>query len=181
MEFELSRPVVIDELPNSGRVIDIRATEDELAAISDRLGIMAIDALNARIAIRPEIGREISAEGEITASFTQSCVITSEPVHQTLTFPLSRRYSEDATGFDDLDDDDDHISDPMEEGPDPIVDGVVDVGEATVEELALQIPPYPRSPGAEFNDIIDDTDGADDDANPFSKLASLKNDLKTNS
>lgn len=180
MEFELSRPVVVDELPNGGRRIVVEADEGERTAVAERLNVVSIEALNGSVTIRPEIGREVTAEGEITVSFTQSCVITSEPVSQTLTFPLRRRYSEEASEFEDLEDDDDWVTDPMDDGPDPILDGKIDIGEATVEELALQIPPYPRAPGAEFNDIIDNTDTADSDTNPFSKLAELKNHLKSN-
>jgi len=69
----------------------------------------------------------------------------------------------------------------MDDGPDPIEDGIIDVGEAVVEELALLIPPYPRVPGAEFNDIIEDADGGDDKPNPFAKLAALKKDLESKS
>ena len=180
MEYELSRPVIVDELPSRGRKIDLRPTSEELSAIATRLGLVSISQCEGTVSIRPEMGREIVADGEITASFVQTCVITGEPVAQSMTFPLSRRYSEDTSAFDDHDDDD-IITDPMDDGPDPIENGIIDVGEAVVEELTLQIPAYPRAPGAEFSDIVDDTDGDNDKPNPFAKLAALKNNLKTKS
>ncbi len=174
MEYELSRPITVDELPNHGKKIDLSPTADELAEIAKRLDLVSVDVFTGSISIRPNMGREISVEGKITANFVQNCVISGEPVAQTMTFDLIRRFGEDASEFDDLDDDDDIIGDPMDEGPDPIKDGVLDVGEAAVEELALQIPAYPRAPGAEFNDIVDDIKDDELKPNPFAKLAALK-------
>lgn len=179
MEYELSRPIIVDELPSHGKKIDLTPTSDELAAIAKRLGLVTLDSLSGNISIRPEMGREISAEGKITAELVQNCVVSGDPVPQTITFDLVRRYSEDASEFDDLGDDDDVIGDQMDEGPDPIEDGVLDVGEAAVEELALQIPAYPRAPGAEFNDIVDDIKDDELKPNPFAKLAALKKDLES--
>jgi hypothetical protein len=34
--------------------------------------------------------------------------------------------------------------------PDPIVDGVIDLGQAVYEEFAVALDPYPRKPGAVF-------------------------------
>lgn len=181
MGYELSRPVVVEELPNHGRKIDLLPTAEEMAAIATRLDLVTLDKLESIIRIRPEIGREIVAEGEITASFVQTCVVTGEPITQTMTFDLERRYSEDASEFDSKDEDDDIIALPLDDGPDPIEDGIIDVGEAVVEELALQIPPYPRVPGAEFNDIVEDIDEGDDKPNPFAKLVALKKDLESKS
>ena len=179
MEHELSRPIIVDELPSHGKKIDLSPTPDELVAIATRLDLVSLDALSGNISIRPEMGREVSATGKITAAFVQNCVVTGDPVPQTIDFDLIRRYSEDASEFDDLDDDDDIIRDPMDEGPDPIEGGVLDVGEAAVEELALQIPAYPRAPGAEFNDIVDGIKDEELKPNPFAKLAALKKDLES--
>lgn len=179
MEYELSRPITVDELPSHGKKIDLSPTADELGAIAKRLDLVSLDVLSGNISIRPEMGREVSAQGKITAEFVQNCVVSGDPVVQTITFDLVRRYSEDASEFNDLDDDDDIIGDPMDEGPDPIEGGVLDVGEAAVEELALQIPAYPRAPGAEFNDILDDIKDDELKPNPFAKLAALKKDLES--
>lgn len=181
MRYELSRPVIIEELPNHGRKINLLPTPEEMADIASRLDLIELSKLDGLITIRPEIGREISAHGEITASFSQACVVTGDPVEQTMTFHLERRYSEDASEFDDNEEDDESISAPMGDDLDPIKDGIVDLGEAAVEELALQIPPYPRAPDAEFNDIVEDLGEDDAKPNPFAKLAALKKDLESKS
>lgn len=180
MDSELSRLVVVDELPNHGQTIKISASETERTAIANRLDVVLISKLESTIAIRPEIGREFSAEGNITVEFVQTCVVSGDPIDQTLDFPLNRRYSTDADEFRGLQVDDDILTDPHDDGPDPIENGVIDIGEAVVEEFALQIPPYPKASGAEFTDIITEDDEKSEDDNPFSKLADLKNNLKTN-
>lgn len=180
MQYELSRPIIVDELPNHGKKTDLSPIADELQAIAKRLDLVSLNSLSGVISIRPEMGREISVVGEITAEFVQSCVVSGDPVEQTITFDLVRRYSEDASEFDDADEDDDVIGDPMDDGPDPIEGGIINVGEAAVEELALQIPAYPRAPGAEFNDIVDDIKDDELKPNPFAKLEALKKDLESN-
>lgn len=179
MDNELSRLVVVDELPNHGQTIRLSASDTELAAVANRLGVVSISKLEGTIAIRPEIGREISLEGNITADFIQTCVVSGDAINQTLSFPLTRRYSTDASEFDELQGDDDVLTNPHDDGPDPIEDGVIDAGEAVVEEFALQIPPYPKASGAEFTDIITEDNEKSEEDNPFAKLAALKNDLKT--
>ena len=39
-----------------------------------------------------------------------------------------------------------------EDDPDePIIDGIIDIGEVAAERLGLEINPFPRAPDAEFN------------------------------
>jgi hypothetical protein len=61
--------------------------------------------------------------------------------------------------------------DPDPEAPDEItyVNGVLDLGEAAAEQLALALDPYPRAPGAELPEIE-----ADPEAHDFDVLAALK-------
>ena len=65
-----------------------------------------------------------------------------------------------------------------EESPEPFTHGAVDVGEAVAEQLALELDPFPRAPGAAFDGFSTGSKsvGADDtgDAGPFALLARLK-------
>jgi len=57
------------------------------------------------------------------------------------------------------------------DGPDeiPYTGGLIDLGAALAEQLALSLPPYPRKPGAELP-----PEARDDSANPFAALSRLR-------
>lgn len=175
---ELHRPVDTDSLKAKGKLIKIDPNGDELAAIAKRLDLIAVKSMSGEVRVTPAMGRQIVAEGTIRAEVVQTCVVTGEPLATTLEFPLSRRYAEDVQPFAGLDDEEE-ITDPNDDGPDPIENNEIDVGEAAVEELALQIPLYPRTPGANYSNLSDEDNEAEWRKNPFAALEALKNRLKS--
>src|SRR3954452_24473942 len=62
-----------------GERLDLTADEAECAAIGERLGLEAVDRLEAHANLS-RIGEVVRAEGRLAASLTQSCVITRDPV-----------------------------------------------------------------------------------------------------
>jgi hypothetical protein len=59
---------------------------------------------------------------------------------------------------------------PVEDAPEPLVGGQIDLGAIATEFLILAIDPYPRKPDAVFQP----PPGGDDSAHPFAALAALK-------
>ena len=57
-----------------------------------------------------------------------------------------------------------------EDPPDPLIGGVVDLGACISEFLTLALDPYPRKPGAQFNEPAP---AADAETSPFAKLRTL--------
>ncbi len=177
---ELSRPVDVTRLSAAGTMINLTPTDAERAAIAARLGLISVDQLSGKIRVRPTMGREITAEGMVAAHVQQTCVVTGEALPTALEFSLLRRYSEDADALAGLDVEEDELVDPDHDDPDPIENGTIDVGEAAVEELALQLPPYPRKPDVTFDGVVLSPPGAaDQPENPFAKLEQLKKSLKS--
>src|SRR5207237_944469 len=62
-----------------GERIDLTADEPECSAIAARLGIEALDRLEAHATLSRS-GDTVRAEGRLAASLRQSCVITGDPV-----------------------------------------------------------------------------------------------------
>ncbi|MDP4796388.1 MAG: DUF177 domain-containing protein [Rhodospirillales bacterium] len=177
---ELHRPFVVDELPNKGKVIKIDASAEEMQAIAKRLGLIALNVFKGELLLKPEIGRQVSLTGPIRAEIVQNCVISGVALSTTLDFELDRLFAEDADPFAGLmDDDDDGITDPEIDEPDPIIEGIIDVGDQAVEELALNIPPYPRAPGASFDDLAPALAVDSAEVHPFSALSALKDRIKS--
>ncbi len=85
----------------------------------------------------------IRLQGHLSADVVQSCVVTLGPVpaHLEVDFEMSFSASAVEPAVADLD--------PLaEEGPEPIPEGVIDLGEAVAQQLAIALDPYPRAPGA---------------------------------
>lgn len=188
--FELSRPVRVEELPSHGRTVHVRADDGERAAVADRLGLPAIASIDGVITVRPSLGREIVVEGTIRAEVRQTCVVTGNPLDQALEFSIRRVFA-DAADIDTRHILDEDEIDPDEDEREPVLDGIIDVGEVVTEELALELPPYPRTPGADFVEVEAaprDPNAAANEApargesgreNPFAALASLKKRLES--
>lgn len=188
-KVEMPRVVRVHGLPRHGRTIRIVASENERTAIANRLGLVSVGVIEGDLTVIPAIARETHVEGAIRAEIVQSCVVSGDPVPADLVIQVHRRYSEDADAL--MEPDDEDIPDPEEDVIDPIVDGEIDVGEAVVEELALQMPAYPRKPDAAFVAVAVGPDGkrttpAGGDngdktgkESPFSALADLKKKMKS--
>lgn len=173
---EFSRLVRVDRIPVSGMHLDLEAKPAERAALAERFGIQSIDELRASLTLRAMAGGSlIRVSGHLSAQVVQTCVVTLDPVPETVDedFVLTFGGAEpDEVGAEI------ELSLDEEDPPDPIVDGVIDVGEAVAEHLALALEPFPRKPGIAF-------DGGDEAAapapaeeekrpNPFAVLAQLR-------
>lgn len=139
---EWSHRVPIDRIGSTPVRHNLSASEAERGALAARFGLIAIDQIEANIALRRENAAPF-ATGQLSATVTQTCIATGEPVSQSVDAAIAVRFVDLATiESDDLElDAADH--DEMEH------DGVaVDLGEAAAQTLALALDPYPRSPAA---------------------------------
>jgi hypothetical protein len=146
--IELSHPLAADRIGRSGSTVTVEASEAERVAVAARLLIPGVRLLQCRWQLRLGENGLIVAEGALQAQVTQTCVVTLEPFDSTLIesftvhFVLEGRLS---------------TSDDPEEPDELAYDGMtLELGEATVEQLALALDPYPRSPAAELPAIPND-------------------------
>ncbi len=146
--LELSRPLAAERIGRSGTTMVVEANEAECAAVATRLQIPGVQSLQCRWHLHLGEGGLIAAEGTLQAQVTQTCVITLEPFESTLSESFSVHFvlEDRLSGSDDPDE------------PDELVyDGVtLELCEATVEQVALALDPYPRSPAAELPAMPDD-------------------------
>jgi uncharacterized metal-binding protein YceD (DUF177 family) len=160
MTPELTRPFPIDRMGEASRVT-VEATAEERAAIAVRLGIVAVGALSCRFALRRWEGATVHAEGSLSASVTQLCVVSMEPFDSEIREDFAVRFVPEGMESDEIDLD----------APDdiPYAGAMIDLGEAATEQLALALDPFPRRPGAEMaGEALADGD------NPFAALAALR-------
>jgi uncharacterized metal-binding protein YceD (DUF177 family) len=168
-DVEFSRPVLVDRIGHEPKTFAIEASPEEREALARRFAILGIDAFGAELRLERG-GTLVRLRGRFCADVVQSCVVTLDPVCSRVEGEIDMAYGEDEDagcgevvfGLDDPD------------PPDPIRDGVIDIGEATAEHLALALDPFPRAPGVQFELGDDDATEPPPRPSPFSVLASLK-------
>lgn len=173
MTPEFSRPVRIDTLGEGGRALSIVAEEGERAALAERFGLIALDALSADVMLRRE-GDLVFAEGRVKASVAQACVASGAPVPAEIEEAFSLRFvpeGQEAAEEIELDAEDFDTID--------YAGGSIDLGEAVAETLALSLDPFPRAPDAD--EILRAAGVLSEDevvTGPFAALKGLKDKLK---
>ena len=186
---ELSRRIPLRRLDAArdadGRLsIVVEADAGECAALARRLMVPAVGAMSCRFALSGA-GRDgvVEAEGLLQARVTQLCVVTAEPFEAAVTERFSLRFVPEDTlaarpdAELDLETDDEV----------PYAGGVIDLGEAATEQLALALDPYPHRPGAERpagvgigdpplegGDVPADAGGGEERVSPFAVLSRLR-------
>ena len=192
--IEFSRPVSPETLGEQGRTLAIEADRDECGRLAGRLGLNDLDSLCAEVRLTPQKGgRIIRLEGTFTAEITQTCVATLEPVETRIEAAFDRLYD---TALEALADGagngiggGENIIPEAADPPEPLKEGIIDIGEAVSEQLALEINPFPRKPEILFKyystgpDSGEPSSGDGEDntgsgAGAFSGLAALKKKLK---
>jgi len=166
---EFTRELRVEPWPETGLAAEVAAGPDERRAVAARLGLDALDRLEA-------VGRVTRAgkgafllEATLRADVVQTCVVTLEPFASRLEERV-RLVLRRPTGAEDVD------LDP--EAPDvvPLEGAAFDFGELVVEELALLLDPYPRAPDATLDaleaSLADAAPGDDDER--FAGLAARR-------
>jgi len=184
---EFSRPFALDALRDRPVHQRVQTDAAERAELAKRFDILGIDSLEAMLKInRTRGGRAVRVEGRITASLTQACIVSLQPVAQTMdaTFTVVFVPSEDLKPLP-VDEDgaiDVDAIDPDEELEEALPEGPLDLGELVAQEFAVALDPYPRAPGAVFKPTWGEDDAPDPaDGPPEGKIrpfADLKAKLK---
>lgn len=181
MKPEFSYPISLDSISVRGSEYEITAKKTECALLAERFGILEVVALTAKVRLQPIAGGAlIRLTGTLDAQVIQSCGVTLQPVPARIKEDISMSFAPEC----DEDEDEIDLSLDEEDPPDPIVGGIIDIGDAVAEHLALALEPFPRAPGAEFqNAEFGDPRGkiseknveqAPVSPNPFAVLASLR-------
>jgi hypothetical protein len=173
LEAVFSRAVSLGDFAEAltGR---IEATAQERGELAALFGIESLESFTFDYTLEPVGTDRAHLSGEIHAELTQLCILTLEPVRETVDetvslacWPQKQIEREEAAA---------PQTDPQglpADPPAPIVNGRINVGALAAEILASAINPYPRKDGVEF--AWDDPRHEDGAAfGPFAELAKLK-------
>jgi uncharacterized metal-binding protein YceD (DUF177 family) len=157
----------LDQVRDGDR-LDIVADEEERAEIRRRLDLESLDRLEAHVTLA-KAGDIVRAKGRMTATLQQSCVVTGEPVAAHVDEPFEIMFRPEPTVGPD-----DEIELGEEDCDVVFTDGgMIDLGGAIADTLALGLDPYPRSAGAEAA-LKEAGVLTEEQASPFALLAQLK-------
>ena len=176
-----SRLFVADSVREGGDYVTIEADASERYALAKALGLAGIACLKGEFAVAKRGRYALRVTGEVTASVTQTCVVSLEPFEAQLREPVDSSFAPEPdardaekklaaaakiAGAEGL------VLSETPDPPDPIVNGLVDLGALAAEFLALGLDPYPRKSGVEFAEPV--LQHALADSGPFAALAALR-------
>jgi len=175
---EIERVVDLDRMGPAGAAVEIVASEGERAALAKRFGFLALPAFSARVTVDQRPGAQIVVEGRLRGKILQSCVLTLDPVTQTLDDTFRIVFQRDLQ--DDRDPESgEAVLSAQADAPEPLQGNMLDIGEIVAEQLSLAADPYPRRPGTRLEDVLPRPRGGRPGGNdrrqhPFAGLAALR-------
>lgn len=169
MSADWGRLIRLHELGRSALALRLEPDAGQRARIAHDLGLESLPALVAEVTIRAWLdGAEIT--GRFKATVEQLCSVTLDAFQQPLAGDIEVRVvpagSANAPG------ESAHEVELELDAPDPpdvLESDAIDVAAYVVEHLALEIDPFPRKPGAEF-----DYQPPAQEESPFAVLKNLK-------
>jgi hypothetical protein len=172
-----SAPVTVAQIPDTGLHRDIEAAPAIRQAMAALAGLREILSARASLDVTPRGGGRFHVAGYVRARVGQTCVVTLDPIENDIDEPIDLMFAppeqipEMADLIDEAAESDADIPDP----PEPIVNGVIDLGRVATDALYLAIDPYPRRPDAVFEPPVV---AADPEDHPFAALKALQLDAK---
>jgi len=161
MTPELHRPIAVERIGRARLDVAVEASATECSALARRMNLPAVLSLTCRFNLEHETGDTMIARGQLVAEVMQTCVVSLEDFPVTVDERFAVRCVPEGKESED--------ADPEALDEITYADGVLDLGEAVAEQLALALDPYPRAPGAVLPEIE-----AEADPHQFAALGALK-------
>ena len=170
-------PVVVAQIPEAGSHHEIEAGQQARQAMADLAGLREISFASASLDVTPRGKGRFHVGGRVRARVGQTCVVTLDPIESDIDEEVDLIFAPPdqipvlADLVDEALESDEAIPDP----PEPIENGIIDLGRLATDALFLGIDPYPRRPDAIFEPPVE---AADPEAHPFAALKALQLDSK---
>jgi hypothetical protein len=162
-----SVPVVVTEIPEIGLRLDLSPDEATRAALAKAAGLVALSRFECAFDLTRYGNGGVHVVGRVSATVDQTCVVTLDPMRNEveedvdLVFAAADNAGPTGDGGPAL---------ATNDSPEPLRNGVIDLGAVATEFLMLGINPYPRRPDAEFQQPAT----GEPQAHPFAALAALR-------
>lgn len=179
----LSRPILLADAGAVPTLVEVVATEAEIATLTALLDLVTLTEVTARLEVVVDAaGTGLKVTGRLRADPVQRCGISLKPVPCPVDVAVSRHFVP-AAALDEVDDDGEIVVSVEEDAEelDPFDGRSVDLGDVVIEEVALALDPYPRHPEAAYEGPSVDTSASAEPGmepgaerqRPFAALAKL--------
>lgn len=164
--------VAVEQIPQTGLHRDLEAGSAAREAMAEIAGLREILSARASFDLSLRSGGRVHVGGRVRARIGQTCVVTLDPIENDIDEEIDLIFapSEQITPPADVIDDGDTEAADL---PEPIVNGIIDLGRLATDVLFLAIDPYPRKAGVVFEPRVA---AADPEDHPFAALKALKGD-----
>ena len=166
-------PLVVEKIPDTGLHRDLEADQATRAAVADVGDLRDVLSVQASFDVTPMSGGRYHVTGQVRARIGQTCVVTLEEIESDideaidLTFVPPDQIPEMAALVDEAEESEGETPDP----PEPIENGIIDLGRVATDALYLAVDPYPRKADAVFEPLVEAPDPED---HPFAALKALQ-------
>jgi hypothetical protein len=156
---------------------DIEAAPAVREAMAKLGGLREILSANASLDVTPKGGGRFHVGGRVRARVGQTCVVTLDPVENDIDEEVDLIFApvEQIVQMADLADEAAEGGVEIPDPPEPIANGIIDLGRLATDALFLGIDPYPRRKDAVFEPPVA---AADPEDHPFAALKALQLDAK---
>ena len=170
-------PVAVAQIPDTGLHRDIEAGPAARDAMAELGGLREILSASASLDVTPKGGGRVHVTGRVQARIGQTCVVSLEPIENDLDEAIDQIFAppEQVPQLADLIDEAAESEAEIPDPPEPIENGMIDLGRLATDALFLAIDPYPRKPDAVFEAPVVPPDPED---HPFAALKALQVDAK---
>jgi hypothetical protein len=168
-----SVPLAVAQIPEHGLHREIEADPAARKAMAEVAGLREILSAHAALDVAPGSGGRVHVGGHVRARIGQICVVTLDPIENEIDEAIDLVFAppEQIPQLADLVDETLEIGAEIPDPPEPIVNGVIDLGRLATDALFLGIDPYPRRPDAVFEPPVV---AADPEDHPFAALKALQ-------
>ena len=168
-----SHEIEVASLPPEGRSFDLVPDEATRKLLAEVANVVAVPVLKVTMEVRPAGADGAEVAGKLEGVVRQTCVVSLEefgnPVAEDFSVDFAVAPESQATTDDE---------EEIEDLPDPIVNGKIDLGALATEFLVLAVDPYPRKPGVEFSGGVAEAVAPEPKRSPFEGLSALKDKVK---
>jgi hypothetical protein len=170
-------PIVVAQMPDTGLHRELEADQATRDAVADVGGLRAVLSVSASIDVTPMSGGRFHVAGRVRARIGQTCVVTLDPMETDVDEPIDLIFAppdqipQMADLVDEAQENDRSSGAEIPDPPEPIENGIIDLGRLATDALYLAVDPYPRKPDAFFEPLIEAPDPED---HPFAALKALK-------
>src|SRR5689334_20371983 len=166
-------PIAVAQIPETGLHRDLEADQTIRNAVADVGDLREVLSVQASFDVTPMSGGRFQVAGHVRARVGQTCVVTLEEIENDIDEPIDLIFAppeqipQMAALVDEAAESDEETPDP----PEPIENGMIDLGRVATDALYLAVDPYPRKPDAVFEPVLE---AADPEDHPFAALKALK-------